>query len=46
LIAMTGYGQDEARQRSAQAGFAYHLVKPVDPHDLERLLASIARDSR
>ena len=39
LIALTGYGQDHDRARSAQAGFAVHLVKPVD---LDRLLAIVA----
>jgi len=41
LIAMTGYGQDEDRQRSREAGFDYHLVKPVDPAQLKRLFESI-----
>jgi PAS domain S-box-containing protein len=31
LVALTGYGQDEDRQRSREAGFDEHLVKPVDP---------------
>src|SRR5262249_16873854 len=30
LIALTGYGQDEDRRRSQEAGFHVHLVKPVD----------------
>lgn len=30
LVAVTGYGQDEDLKRSAQAGFDFHLVKPVD----------------
>jgi len=41
LIAMTGYGQDEDRQRSQDAGFDHHLVKPVDPVQLKRLMESI-----
>jgi CheY-like chemotaxis protein len=40
LIALTGYGQDEDRRRSAEAGFDHHLVKPVEPHELRELLAS------
>jgi PAS domain S-box-containing protein len=40
LIAMTGYGQPEDRQRSSEAGFHHHLVKPVDWETLERLLAT------
>ena len=39
LIAMTGYGQDSDRQRSEEAGFDLHLVKPVDPQKLQDLLA-------
>ncbi len=40
LVAITGYGQDEDVERSAQCGFACHLVKPVDTHSLLRLLAT------
>jgi signal transduction histidine kinase len=39
LVAMTGYGQDEDRRRSREAGFDHHLTKPVAPEDLEGLLA-------
>ncbi|HEY1376607.1 MAG TPA: response regulator, partial [Gemmataceae bacterium] len=39
LIAMTGYGQDEDRRKARDAGFDHHLVKPVDPEELARLLA-------
>jgi CheY-like chemotaxis protein len=42
LIALTGWGQDEDRQRSTDAGFDFHLVKPVDFAALEKLLASLA----
>jgi CheY-like chemotaxis protein len=38
LIALTGYGREEDRRRSRQAGFDHHLTKPVDPHDLQPLL--------
>ncbi len=40
LVALTGYGQEEDRRRSKEAGFDFHLVKPVDP---ETLLALIDR---
>ncbi len=40
LAAVTGYGQDEDRHRSHEAGFNHHFVKPVDPKDLEAMLAS------
>lgn len=43
LIALTGYGQDEDRRRSREAGFDHHLVKPVDPEVLSSLLTTLAR---
>ncbi len=39
LVALTGYGQDEDRRRSREAGFDHHLVKPVDFDVLLGLLA-------
>jgi PAS domain S-box-containing protein len=41
LIAGTGWGQDEDRRRSHDAGFDHHLVKPVDPQALMKLLAEL-----
>jgi CheY-like chemotaxis protein len=41
LVAMTGYGNDADRHRSAQAGFDHHLVKPVEPAFIEELLAFV-----
>jgi CheY-like chemotaxis protein len=38
LVALTGWGQDDDRRRSKQAGFDAHLVKPVDPTALGKLL--------
>jgi signal transduction histidine kinase/ActR/RegA family two-component response regulator len=38
LIAVTGYGQEEDRRRSKEAGFDFHLTKPVDPAQLKALL--------
>jgi PAS domain S-box-containing protein len=43
LVALTGWGQDEDRRRTADAGFDYHLVKPVDFESLKALLASLPR---
>jgi signal transduction histidine kinase/ActR/RegA family two-component response regulator len=40
LVAVTGWGQEEDRQRSHEAGFDHHLVKPADPAALQRLLDS------
>ena len=42
LFRSTGWGQPEDRRKSADAGFNHHLVKPVDPSELARLLAKIA----
>jgi len=39
MIAVTGYGSDEDRCRSREAGFDQHLVKPVDPDALQKALA-------
>jgi PAS domain S-box-containing protein len=41
LVALTGWGQDEDRRRSEEAGFDAHLVKPVDDAVLGRLLAEL-----
>lgn len=41
LIALTGYGQDEDRVRSREAGFDGHLVKPVDLAALTELMTSL-----
>jgi CheY-like chemotaxis protein len=38
-VAVTAYGKEEDRRRSRQAGFDYHLVKPLDPNVLEQLLS-------
>ncbi len=42
LIALTGYGSPEDRERTADAGFDQHLVKPVEPEDLRYVLREIA----
>ena len=41
LIAVTGWGQDEDRQRSSEVGLNVHMVKPVEPAALERLLSEL-----
>jgi len=41
LIALTGWGQEEDQQRSKEAGFDHHLVKPVKAKALNDLLASV-----
>jgi len=41
LIAVTGWGQDDDRLRSHEAGFDHHMVKPVDPQALMKMLAGL-----
>lgn len=40
LVAMTGWGQEEDRRRTREAGFAHHLVKPAELRSLRRLLSA------
>jgi CheY-like chemotaxis protein len=41
LVALTGWGQDQDRQRTEEAGFAAHFVKPVNLEQLESLLGKL-----
>lgn len=41
IIALTGWGQAEDQRRSDEAGFDHHLVKPIDPAVLEKLISAI-----
>jgi CheY-like chemotaxis protein len=43
-IAMSGFGMASDRQRSLAAGFRHHLLKPVEPNQLEQLLAEAAAE--
>jgi len=43
LVAVTGWGQEDDRRRSTEAGFDRHMTKPVDPIVLEAFLDSIDR---
>lgn len=38
LVALTGWGQDEDRRQSREAGFDHHLTKPADPRDIYALV--------
>jgi PAS domain S-box-containing protein len=42
LVALSGYGRPEDKQRAREAGFHHHLTKPVDPSTIEALLADRA----
>src|SRR5680860_870499 len=46
LIALTGYGQEKDRRRTAAAGFDHHWIKPVDPAMLETMLAGVTQAIR
>jgi CheY-like chemotaxis protein len=43
LVALTGWGQDDDKRRSREAGFDHHLTKPPDPEVLDRLISSCGR---
>jgi CheY-like chemotaxis protein len=46
LVALTGWGQDEDRRRSEEAGFDAHLVKPVDEAALGKLLDDLGESKQ
>jgi CheY-like chemotaxis protein len=41
LVALTGWGQEEDRRRSEEAGFDTHMVKPPDQETLKQILAAL-----
>jgi CheY-like chemotaxis protein len=43
LVALTGYGRDEDKTAAIAAGFDDHLVKPVDPENIERFMRRLGR---
>jgi CheY-like chemotaxis protein len=43
LVALTGWGSEDDKRRSKQAGFEYHLTKPVEADTITSLLARIVR---
>jgi hypothetical protein len=43
LVAVTGYGQPQDRERAIEAGFDEHLIKPVSTASVARALAGLAR---
>jgi CheY-like chemotaxis protein len=45
LVALTGWGQADDKRRAEEAGFDAHLVKPIPPETLDRLLATIGTSS-
>jgi CheY-like chemotaxis protein len=45
IVALTGWGQDEDRRKSEEAGFDAHMTKPIEPAALDRLLAKFKADA-
>ncbi len=45
LVALTGWGQEEDRQKTRDAGFDYHLVKPASPVEIQRILSTVQSGS-
>ncbi len=45
LVAQTGWGQEEDRRRSREAGFDYHIVKPLEIGVLKQLLAALPEET-
>jgi CheY-like chemotaxis protein len=46
IIAISGYAQEIDRQRSAASGFDAHMAKPIDVHELDRLIRLQTNQSR
>ena len=46
LVALTGWGQDSDKEHARNAGFDVHLVKPVDPGLLNRVVAGKAIEAK
>ena len=45
LIALTGWGQEQDKQAAIAAGFDVHMTKPVDPDNVEQVLARMLSES-
>jgi PAS domain S-box-containing protein len=46
LVALTGWGKDEDKRRTKEAGFDHHLVKPAEPAELQRLFTLVGQRTR
>jgi CheY-like chemotaxis protein len=42
MVALTGWGMEEDRRRTGEAGFVHHLVKPVVPDRLRAILSAVS----
>jgi CheY-like chemotaxis protein len=45
-IAISGYGMEEDRSRSRDAGFSAHLTKPIDVHELTKTIRRVTEPAR
>lgn len=45
LVALTGWGQEEDRRKSEEAGFDHHMVKPIETAELHRILTNLRADT-
>lgn len=45
-IAVTGFGMPSDHERSAEVGFAFHLVKPIDPQELDFAMEQVMKSQR
>jgi CheY-like chemotaxis protein len=43
IVALTGWGQEDDRRRSAEAGFNHHMVKPIEVIEIEKILGELKR---
>ena len=41
LVALTGWGEDDDKKRSTEAGFDHHLTKPIPPDAIEELIRTL-----
>ena len=46
IVAQTGWGKEDDKKKSQEAGLNFHMVKPVDPAALERMLAGLLVTTR
>ena len=46
LVALTGWGSEDDKRQSREAGFDFHLTKPVEVAAIESILARVVRDQR
>ena len=44
IIAQTGWGQEESRRKTTEAGFDYHMVKPLDPSAILKILDDLMKE--